>query len=906
MALDAQHIEYSYDKDRDIQTRSEFLYTMTAADLHALYTGVEKYIADTIPPLTAESVDKIKSDATDTLHCVLLANKEGSYTSRFQQGITQHGSTDGVSFWFLDKADTNQLAQQLWISQQRSGVYIIRQGEVIETIEQPLSATGWQRLVSWLAVDDHQQIQLAKTDIIPNRYDDVEVKTVPQKKGRYDDLVIWKQERNETIKQDTIKPETPPPSKSETTQDTVPVMQQWPILQNGIDVSGMKRYIDGMQVKKIDPYVYAFDGAQIPATRELRYDEKKKMIVLNGVDEGVAYFDKDLVYINPVGVHANRVYTGTELKYGEQLQYKLTVDSRGALRIAFNPTPALLQKYKDDKWFDRKKTTLPELPNLPDFNDLIQQILPEFEGDPNEPDVSVPDIETYDRVENLAHDNLYFNGTKVTQLQSTVYGVPPEWLHKIKATYDHKTKQIRMYEEGARFGTIKEISLAKLEKWDVSVPHTIWFFWKKQKHEGSLRGEIDKLWRLRIYRWDKTDASFDAPEAIAGWTMPFAYDKRFAVTGIFNERRKITKNGKVIGRRRHKWIDIYMPEGTPLMSVWSGVVTEAKDRWGYGLVVEIDHQNGLKTRYAHMSKIDVKVKQKVAAWTIIGKSGHTWWVTWPTGDHLHFEVRVDGVPDNPAKYFDFTAYDRWNQLRWLKPRTFAKETVVWMIEYGKASYYKDWKITHSEKPFDKWGNFCAHNEYPFGTVLRVTNLENGLTTEVIVEDTGGFEKYGRILDLSLGSMTKLWWVRKWVIDVKTEVVKVGDRENPKTKSRSKASPKNAPKKTPDNTSPLSYDIELMKEPPEYVPKKMTRWGKTYNSFSPLLIDNTWRKPTVAPWWWLIDVKNGTPILKTPEWDKDIASSKTVTVAGVSYAISVMEDSKNIMYPKAARFILTKK
>ena len=70
--------------------------------------------------------------------------------------------------------------------------------------------------------------------------------------------------------------------------------------------------------------------------------------------------------------------------------------------------------------------------------------------------------------------------------------------------------------------------------------------------------------------------------------------------------------------------------------------------WGwYGNIVEISHGNGLSTRYAHMSKIKVRVGQEVTKGTVIGLEGST---GRSTGPHVHYEVRVEGKPVNPS-YF---------------------------------------------------------------------------------------------------------------------------------------------------------------------------------------------------------------------------------------------------------------
>ena len=97
----------------------------------------------------------------------------------------------------------------------------------------------------------------------------------------------------------------------------------------------------------------------------------------------------------------------------------------------------------------------------------------------------------------------------------------------------------------------------------------------------------------------------------------------------------------------HDGVDFDVAEGTPLVAASGGTVTMAGRYGGYGIVVRIDHGNGLVTQYAHMSQVSVSVGEKVAAGQHIGYSGNTG-VT--TGPHLHFMVMVDGTPADPMPW----------------------------------------------------------------------------------------------------------------------------------------------------------------------------------------------------------------------------------------------------------------
>ncbi|MDI3298522.1 MAG: peptidoglycan DD-metalloendopeptidase family protein [Bacillota bacterium] len=97
----------------------------------------------------------------------------------------------------------------------------------------------------------------------------------------------------------------------------------------------------------------------------------------------------------------------------------------------------------------------------------------------------------------------------------------------------------------------------------------------------------------------------------------------------------------------HTGIDLAAPEGTPVHAAGAGVVFFTGWMNGYGNTVILVHGNGLSTLYAHLSAILVHQGDAVEAGQVIGRVGETGWAT---GPHLHFEVRVDGVPQDPTKY----------------------------------------------------------------------------------------------------------------------------------------------------------------------------------------------------------------------------------------------------------------
>src|ERR1700730_14379467 len=97
----------------------------------------------------------------------------------------------------------------------------------------------------------------------------------------------------------------------------------------------------------------------------------------------------------------------------------------------------------------------------------------------------------------------------------------------------------------------------------------------------------------------------------------------------------------------HTGIDFRGSYGEPAHATAAGTVTSAGWSGGYGQMVEIDHGNGLATRYGHLSEIDVRVGQNIRIGQVVGRIGST---GRSTGPHLHYETRVDGEAGDPQKF----------------------------------------------------------------------------------------------------------------------------------------------------------------------------------------------------------------------------------------------------------------
>ena len=112
------------------------------------------------------------------------------------------------------------------------------------------------------------------------------------------------------------------------------------------------------------------------------------------------------------------------------------------------------------------------------------------------------------------------------------------------------------------------------------------------------------------------------------------------ITSRFGNRESIRSHG-------HTGLDIAAPAGTPIKAAADGTVIFAGYSGGYGYVVKMNNGNGVQTFYAHCSRLYVSTGEKVEAGEVIAAVGST---GNSTGNHLHFEVRVNGNEVNPQNY----------------------------------------------------------------------------------------------------------------------------------------------------------------------------------------------------------------------------------------------------------------
>lgn len=126
-------------------------------------------------------------------------------------------------------------------------------------------------------------------------------------------------------------------------------------------------------------------------------------------------------------------------------------------------------------------------------------------------------------------------------------------------------------------------------------------------------------------------------------SMPSIWPARGWVTSDFGHRVDPFTADRIM----HRGIDIGAAHGTPIQAPSDGLVIFAGVDGGYGKVLVLDHGYGVKTRYAHLSEIAVKAGDHIKRGERIGAIGNT---GRSTGPHLHYEVRINGVPENPRKF----------------------------------------------------------------------------------------------------------------------------------------------------------------------------------------------------------------------------------------------------------------
>lgn len=159
---------------------------------------------------------------------------------------------------------------------------------------------------------------------------------------------------------------------------------------------------------------------------------------------------------------------------------------------------------------------------------------------------------------------------------------------------------------------------------------------------ASIEAEIE---RMRAQRASAGAGASGSGNCQAGYTpRDFAWPTNGCVTSGYGYRHH-----PIYGTQRmHTGIDVPGPTGQAIYSATEGYVVSAGWRGGYGLTVVVDHGGGVATLYGHMSAVSVSAGQFVGHAQQVGQIGTT---GQSTGPHLHFEVRVNGSPQDPMNWY---------------------------------------------------------------------------------------------------------------------------------------------------------------------------------------------------------------------------------------------------------------
>jgi murein DD-endopeptidase MepM/ murein hydrolase activator NlpD len=164
---------------------------------------------------------------------------------------------------------------------------------------------------------------------------------------------------------------------------------------------------------------------------------------------------------------------------------------------------------------------------------------------------------------------------------------------------------------------------------------------------GPFESAGNPTFKALFNSWKKLDRLQDGVIAIPS-------DKPVKTNVSFTSGFGVRSDPFHAGAAMHPGIDLAGSYGTPIYATAEGTVLRAGwNSGGYGNLVEIDHGRGIVTRYGHMSAILVSAGQHITRGQQVGRMGST---GRSTGNHLHYEVRIDGRPVNPIPFMKSTDY----------------------------------------------------------------------------------------------------------------------------------------------------------------------------------------------------------------------------------------------------------
>lgn len=166
------------------------------------------------------------------------------------------------------------------------------------------------------------------------------------------------------------------------------------------------------------------------------------------------------------------------------------------------------------------------------------------------------------------------------------------------------------------------------------------------KEFSSAQDCVNKLYKkVKTVKVADTKSSTSTSKKVSSTSSKIA---SLGINFITPTNGTITSRFGVRSRDNHKGIDIGAPKGTPIKAAASGTVMYSGNKNdGYGNYIILSHENGVQTYYAHCSELLVAKGENVDQGQVIAKVGST---GISTGNHLHFEVRINGAAQNPQNY----------------------------------------------------------------------------------------------------------------------------------------------------------------------------------------------------------------------------------------------------------------
>ena len=214
------------------------------------------------------------------------------------------------------------------------------------------------------------------------------------------------------------------------------------------------------------------------------------------------------------------------------------------------------------------------------------------------------------------------------------------------STKEERDNLLKELEEG------KQVKDLKVEEEETKEYYIISYEEAKQLASTNVDNiENEKRSKLAKEKIEKRNTNIVKNIRRGGTVSASSSSNASAMLGSLSFRRPLNSSrvsAGYLGYPGHRGIDFPSPQGTPVMAAESGTVTTVMySNKSYGNRVIIDHGNGISTLYGHNSTIGVSLGQKVSKGQTIagvGSTGNS------TGNHVHFEIRINGKPINPTSY----------------------------------------------------------------------------------------------------------------------------------------------------------------------------------------------------------------------------------------------------------------